>query len=873
VLAAATSVTQSTCGQPNGSASVVASGGTPAYTYSWAPNGGSSASATGLLAGTYTVYITDANGCTISATAVVPNAGSPTATISASANVSCFNGNNGSATVTVTGGTGPYTISWTPSGGTATTATGLTAGSYTVTVTDANGCSATANVTITQPALLTAAITNSVNVLCFGGSNGSATVTASGGTAPYTYAWAPSGGTSATATGLTAGNYSVTITDANGCTATANVTITQPTQLTIAVAGFSATCNGSCNGQGVCIPSGGTPGYTFSWAPGGGTNPSANNLCVGVYTVYVTDQNGCTINDTAVVNQPTPLVIATSSTTAHCNQADGSACANASGGTPPYSYAWNPSAQTASCASNIAPGTYTVTITDFNGCTATATVVVPNAAGVVASITGSTMVTCFGNCDGTANAAGNGGNTPYTYAWAPNGGTNANATGLCAGTYTCTITDANGCSDTATVVITQPAALTVATTQVDITCNGACTGTATANPAGGTAPYTYSWSNGQLTPTATGLCAGTYSVTVTDANNCTHQVSVTINQPTPVVAGASASPAVICIGGGSTLTASANGGTPGYTYSWWSPINATGSTATITPATTTTYTVTATDANGCTDTTTVTVTVNPLPVISFTSNPTPATGCAPLCVDFTNTTPNGVSCFWDFQVATSNNCTTTQCYQNAGTYDVTLTVTDINGCVNTLTMPAYVTVYPNPVADFTMSPQPTTILNGTIQFTDLSQGNPTQWAWSFGDVLNSSSTIQNPTFTYTDTGSFQVQLIVTTQYGCSDTAIKTLRIDPDFVLYVPNAFTPNSQGPNDTFYPQGMGVDQDKFKMWIFDRWGNMIWFTETWGRGWDGRANDGNDIAQIDVYVWKIELYDIFGTKHSYVGHVTLLK
>jgi gliding motility-associated-like protein len=238
-----------------------------------------------------------------------------------------------------------------------------------------------------------------------------------------------------------------------------------------------------------------------------------------------------------------------------------------------------------------------------------------------------------------------------------------------------------------------------------------------------------------------------------------------------------------------------------------------------------------------------------------------------------NTTPNSVNCAWDFQVGTANTCSPTFCFTNPGTYDVTLTVVDNNGCSNSLTMPAYVTVWPNPVADFIMSPQPTTIMNGTIQFTDLSTGSPNQWTWNFGDILNSGSNQQNPQFTYTDSGFYTVTLWVSTVHGCTDSISKVLRIDPDFALYVPNAFTPNDDGNNDGFLPKGVGVDEDKFKMWIFDRWGNMIWYTDRWGKSWDGRANGGAEIAQEDVYVWMIEVYDYTGKKHKYVGHVSLIK
>jgi gliding motility-associated-like protein len=187
-------------------------------------------------------------------------------------------------------------------------------------------------------------------------------------------------------------------------------------------------------------------------------------------------------------------------------------------------------------------------------------------------------------------------------------------------------------------------------------------------------------------------------------------------------------------------------------------------------------------------------------------------------------------------------------------------------------MPALVTVYPNPVADFTMSPQPTTVLNGTIQFTDMST-LPNTWSWKFGDLLNSTSSQQDPQFTYTDTGYFPVILWVTTINGCTDSILKYVRIDPEFTIYMPNAFTPGSNGLNDTFHPEGTMIDKDHFQMWIFDRWGNMIFYTERFDKGWNGHANDGDEIAQQDVYVWKVVTKDLSGNDRTWVGHVTLIK
>jgi gliding motility-associated-like protein len=872
-LALTTSFVQSTCSNPNGSATVNASGGNPAYSYSW-NNGQTTATATGLLAATYTVVVTDANGCTAQATVTVPNAASPVASISASTNVSCFGGSNGTATASVTGGTAPYTYAWNPSAQTTATATGLSAGTYTVTVADANGCTSTATVTITQPTLLTVSISQSVNILCNGGNNGAATAAGAGGTPNYTYSWSNSQLT-ATATGLVAGTYTVVVTDANGCTAQTTVTITQPAVLAGTTTQVDVLCNGNNTGSATVNPTGGTTPYTYLWNPGGQTNATATGLTAGTYTVTVADANGCNITLNVTITQPTALNATMATTTAHCNQPDGDATITVSGGVGPYNYVWS-NGQTTATATGLTPATYTCVVTDANGCTLSSTAIVPNAAGVAASIVTASNVTCNSLCDGSAGALATGGVAPYTYSWStsPSQST-ANATGLCAGTYTCLITDASGCFDTTIVVITQPQPLVIAPIVHPTICLGQST-TLTAVVTGGTPSYAYTWTPGNfnassvtVSPTST----TTYTVTVTDINGCTSNaqtVVVTVNPPLAVLTNGTTS---ICIGASTSIGAIASGGNGGpYTYSW-SPGGMTTSNCTVSPTTTTTYTVTVDD--GCTNplaTSTVTITVNPLPVISFTTNPTPASGCAPLCVDFTCTTPNSASCSWNFQVGTSNNCTTNFCFTNAGQYDVTLTVVDNNGCTNSQTTPSLVTVYPNPVADFTMSPQPTTVMNGTIQFTDQSTG-ANAWAWAFGDVNNSSSNVQNPQFTYTDTGSFPVTLVVTSQYGCVDSITKYVRIDDDFSLYVPNAFTPNGDGKNDVFIPVGQLIDPNDYHLWIFDRWGNLIFNTDNINKGWDGTANGGTEIVQEDVYVWKIAFKDQTATQHSYVGHVSVIK
>ncbi|WP_175460295.1 MBG domain-containing protein [Flavobacterium frigoris] len=531
LLATAISQTNVSCnGSATGSATVVPSGGTAGYTYSWAPSGGTAATASGLYAGTYTVTITDANACTATTTFIITQPSALVATAISQTNVSCNGGSNGSATVAASGGTAGYTYSWSPSGGTAATATGLSAGTYTVTITDANACTATKNFIVTQPSAITAT-TSQTNVSCNGGSNGSATVSASGGTAGYTYSWSPSGGTAATATGLSAGTYTVTITDANACTATKNFIVTQPSAITATTSQTNVSCNGGSNGSASVTVSGGTPGYTYSWSPSGGTAATATGLVAGAYTVTITDANGCTATNNFTVTQATAITATTSQTNVACNGgSNGSASVTVSGGTPGYTYSWSPSGGTASAATGLVAGAYTVTVTDANGCTATNNFTITQPTAITAS-TSQTNVACNGGSNGSASVGVSGGTPGYTYSWSPSGGTAAAATGLAAGNYTVTITDANGCTITRSFTVTQPTALSFTTTTLPkydyntaysqtIGVIGG-TGVKTYMVTTGSLPVGFALSlNGTLTGISTQVADSNFTVTATDSNGC-----------------------------------------------------------------------------------------------------------------------------------------------------------------------------------------------------------------------------------------------------------------------------------------------------------------------------------------------------------------
>src|SRR6185312_15136800 len=652
-------------GANTGSVKATATGGTGAYTYSWAPVGGTNATASNLTAATYTITVTDANGCVVTASTSITQPLALNISINTITNVSCSGGNTGSITTNSSGGAGAYTYNWTPVGGTNSSATNLSAATYTVTLKDANGCTATASATVSQPAATLAVTTSGiVNEKCNGGNTGAATANPSGGTAPYTFAWAPSGGTNATASNLTAGTYTVTVTDANGCTGTASAIITQPTVISIITSTTPTGCLTSI-GTATATPSGGTGAYTYNWAPSGGTLATATGLSAGTYTVTVKDANNCSVTAAATVNTTGGETVSISGVTnVSCRGGNnGSISTNTVGGTAPYTYVWTPSGGSSSTASNLSAGTYTVTVTDAGGCISTASATVTQPAVALAVSTGSIVnVKCNGASTGSATANATGGTGAYTYAWTPSGGTNAIASNLSAGTYTVTVHDANGCSATASAIITQPAAALSVTTGgiINDKCNGGSTGSATANPLGGTVPYTFAWTpSGGTNATASNLSAGTYTVTVTDANGCTATASAIITQPLAIAIAGSSTPSAC---GGTdpngTATASPSGGTPAYTFSW-APSG--GTNATATGLTAGTYTVTVTDANACTATAAVIVGSTAL----YTYLWTPVGG--------TNSSATNLS---------------------AATY--TVTVHDANGCISTasstITQPTLLTV-------------------------------------------------------------------------------------------------------------------------------------------------------------------------------------
>jgi large repetitive protein len=765
-------------GGNNGSAGIAPAGGTPNYTYSWTPSGGTGATASNLTAGNYTVLVTDANGCTTSSPVTITQPTALSAPGNTVTNVSCFGGNNGVARVVPAGGSPTYTYSWLPSGGNGATASTLTAGTYTAVVADANGCTATSIVNITQPPVLTASGSTITNINCSNANNGAVTVTPNGGSPNYTYTWTPAGGNGVTASNLTSGNYTVVVTDANGCSVTATASVTQSTPVSAAAANLTnVSCFGGSNGSVTVTPSNGTSPYTYLWTASSQTGQTATGLGVGSYTVTVTDSYGCTTVASASVTEP-PVVTANASTLNNIScsgSSTGVATVVASGGVGGFSYSWSPAGGTNSTASGLNGGTYTVTVTDMNGCSQTAMTTVTQTNPVMLNVPPSTNVSCFSGNDGSASVSANGGTSPYTYSWSPSGGNGATAANLTAGNYTVLVVDSAGCYEVAYATITEPPVLNSNIPAfADVSCYSAADGAAYVTANGGTGNYTYSWMpSGGSNATASNLAAGSYSVSVTDQNGCVTVSNVVINEPALLVSNQSSLTDVSCFGG-SNGSASINvaGGTPNYTYSW---LPAGGNSATANNLTAGIYTVAVADAHGCITATMINITEPPL----LTSNISSQTDV--LCFGGNNGSATVLATGGEGNLIygwNTNPSQTTSTATNlyAGTY--TVTVTDENGCTTT----SSVTITEPPTLISSISTQTNVLCFGgnngsaTVTYSGGS-GTPT-YSWNTNPVQTGATAIDLTATTYTVT--------VTDANGCTTSSSVTITEPPLLTANIPS---------------------------------------------------------------------------------------
>lgn len=578
----------------DGSATATVNGGQQPYTYDWS-NGGNTATITGLAPGIYGVTVTEAGqaACKVSGTVQVSAPEDITIT-AVPTNVDCFGANTGDIDLTVSGGTAPYAYSWS-NGSVNEDLNDIPAGTYTVVVTDVNGCTESLVVNISQPAAL---VINSqvTNIACAGDETGRIVVTVSGGVQPYTYSWS-NGATTRIISNLDAGDYTVTVTDANGCTLVETYTITEPPVIVVTGVVTDILCAGDNDGAINLTASGGTGDLSYSWSNGAVTE-DLNGVAAGPYSVTVTDANECTATASFVIDAPADLVLMVTPDNVNCfGGNDGAIAVNVSGGTAPYVIRLDNVIVDADDLNNLPAGTYTVSIADNNGCAESTTVVIqqPTDFTVTNQIT---PVACLGDATGAINLTVTGATPGYSFAWS-NGAVTEDISGLVAGDYTVTITDANGCIYTETYTVGSNSTINITGVASPADCNGENSGSVNITVSGGSGTYSFQWSNGATTEDLTNVGAGEYIVTVMDANECDAVATFMVTEPDEINLSITA-PNITC-GGTATgnISVFPSGGTGPFEYDWSNGDSG----PTITNIGAGAYTVTVTDANGCTDVT------------------------------------------------------------------------------------------------------------------------------------------------------------------------------------------------------------------------------------------------------------------------------
>ncbi len=681
----------------NGVVWVTVTGGTTPYTYIWSSSGNTTATVSNLTSGNYTVTVTDAHGCTGTSISTI-NIVAGISLTTDSVNANCTSAASGQCRVIVNGNLGPYTYSWTPSGGFGPTASNLAAGNYTVTVTDSHGCTLTHHYTITQVNNLVATINDSANVLCNGGASGIAGVGVSNGSGNYTYTWTPSGGTSATASNLAANTYTVSVHDNSGCTATATITLTAPSALAVVMTSHGSSCN-LPNGYAVATPSGGTTGYTYAWSTVPVQNSTtATNLISGTFRCTVTDANGCTIVDsTSVGTVGGPTATITASTNVSCfGGNDGTITASGSGSVSPYTFSWNTiPVQNTATATNLINGTYTVTVTDSTGCGVTATATITQPTKVTITVAGAITI-CSGQ-PATITAVPAGGTPPYTFLWNNASTTSSQVVNpLSTTTYTCTATDANGCpSAPQSVIVTVRPPLSITITGGNVTlCPGQSTSLFASGSGGNGGPYGYTWTPFALgnpinvSPSAT----TTYTCSVSDGctttpSTATYVVSVA-NPPTMnfhITPHTGCVPLLVEATDASLLVPS------GSRYLWDFDGDGTDTARNtsflVTHPGSHSVTMTITTPLGCVYTMMDTNVINawPKPTAIFTADPL-STEVATAFINFTNHSVGSIAWNWDFGDDHNNNSNLYNPfhkYNSVGLYTVTLAAVNNYGCIDT----------------------------------------------------------------------------------------------------------------------------------------------------------------------------------------------
>ena len=603
----------------DGSVTATPQDGTGPYTYLWS-TGDSTATVDGLGTGTYTVTVTDANNCTATGSATITEP-SDIIVLLGTSDPLCVGDINGSVTAAVGGGTPGYSYSWS-TGDTTSTISGLAVGTYIVTITDANGCEAIDSTTLESMSEIQIS-TSGQGESCPDENDGSATVIASEGVAPYSYEWS-NGDTTATITGLVPGVYQITVTDNVGCERIGFEIITAADSLEITTSKTDITTCGAADGTAKAMVDIGVEPLTFDWNTGA-TTDSIGGLSAGMYIVTVTDANDCQKVDTVTIIEPPSVAVGVDATPNICEgTTDGFALAIVAGGTAPFSFLWN-TGDTTQSLTDLTAGTYIVTLTDASGCTAVDSAMIDTFPNLSVTLC-LTEIVCGGRQEGEAFVEVTGGLPPYSYAWST-GDSLSWIADLGTGDYLVTVTDANGCTAVSDGRIAVIDSILIEGTISPVNCAGDSTGAIDLTIQGGEGPYTYNWSNGSTDSFLVDVPAGFYVVEVIDSNQCSSQAAFIVSEPDSLLITINKND-IEC---GDQATSFAGvvvtGGSPPYSINWSNNAE----TDTITGIQQGVYDVTVTDANECMAIASVEI-VNPgapicnIIVDNFVSNPNASDG-------------------------------------------------------------------------------------------------------------------------------------------------------------------------------------------------------------------------------------------------------
>lgn len=864
-------------GASDGVVSVTASYGTPPYTYAWNTNPvATGTTVSNLPAGTYIVTVTESGGCQAIDTAVLTAPDSIVIAPNAQ-NVQCFGETNGSIDLNPSGGVLTLTYQWQHNNALTTpSASGITGGNYAFTITDANGCTFDSAIVITGPAAPYAFAGTVTNATCYNGCDGSIDLhTVTGNTSPYTYAWSTIPlQTNPIATALCASAYTVTVTDANSCTGTVSFTVTEPPVMQLGLTKTDLLCNNDNSGTATSSVSGGTTPYSYIWSdPNSSSTPAITGLAAGNYSLTVYDNFQCSAIDNITLTEPAALqVTATHQDVACFGGNTGRVFTNVQGGVTPYGYTWNTSpAQSTATANNVPAGTYTVIVRDNNNCTVDVTETVNEPTQLTAAISNTVDNICYDGAIGEATVTVGGGSLPYVYNWATSPVQNApTATGLRAGTYIVTVTDDSLCTAVTTATINQPTQIQIAPTVVNALCYDSTQGSITLVASQGTPGYTYTWSPAvSNSDIAQNLLAGTYNVTVYDANQCFEARTYIVNQPPQLSIGTTHVDASCYTYSDGRIVITAGGGTPIYTYSVWENGSqlATNTNGTFNGLPLGSYIAQYADANGCIINTLVSIQQpTELLVQSISADSVNCYGYSDGSISVAGTGSVPPYTYTINNAISNNNGQFTGLTQ--GTYNVV--ITDAQNCSVTTTA-----IVNEPYLQV-LSANPDSLLltlGQTKPVVVTSNYDPNAlYYWSTWQGLDCQNC---PNVNVTLYENYRYTVTVTAHphdLDCETTIDIPVTVIPNYDVFIPNAFTPNGDGNNDYFEFYGNKPAIKQMQVQIFNRIGEKVYESSDLNFKWDGYFKGTLQNPAVYVYVLNLVFYDNH-VENGYRGSFTLIR